>query len=485
MIRDTRLRSSQSLREPTAIAGKPSASAKTPSTAKAMDPLMKGTLVFFIGYLTLILVEYIGLANEIGALKAMRFSTLLSYTLALIALARYGFGTVAEHRQVKIIFALIAMTVLGMLHAVVRTYAYNSIQPFLDSFMFLTLSFLLVDRRTRIDMLAVVFVVVALVLYLRNGDKLGSAMRVGGFRAPYFMGDGNDFAWGLNVLLPIIAVLLLGKRNIVMRGIGLVGCAVCLLAIVETQSRGATLGLGAALLYYWLGVAKRKTLGAVGVALVVIVVMLVAPSQYFSRMESISDYEEDNSAQARLQAWGAAIRMATDRPWGVGAGNFSTAYGRIYRPSEDDSRMVWGNARWISAHSVYFKVLGEYGFGGVALLIWLIFANLRDNIRSRRLLLAAGDRAPVSDYWPVLLNMSIVAYAINGIFLGGFMYPHIFLLTGLTLGAKRLAARAPAELVVAPAAVGTQARVGPPARAGLRTALRGPAVRSRLSGGRV
>ena len=88
----------------------------------------------------------------------------------------------------------------------------------------------------------------------------------------------------------------------------------------------------------------------------------MAPSGYFGRMGTVADYEEDNSAQQRLQAWGAALRMALDHPLGVGAGNFNSAYGRRYNPStvgEGVSRVGWGNMRWISPHSIYFKPSGS------------------------------------------------------------------------------------------------------------------------------
>jgi probable O-glycosylation ligase (exosortase A-associated) len=407
----------------------------------------RGTSLLFLAYLTLIALEYIGLANEIGVLKAVRFTTVVSYALAVAVIARFGVGVIVLDRQPKFMLALFGLTLLSVFYAYVQMSAFNTVRPFIDAIIIFVITYLLVDRKSRIDMLAMVFAVVAVVLYVRNADKLGSSTRVGAFRAPYFLGDGNDFAWGMNVLLPVTAVLLVGGRSLLTRAVGIVGCIGCILGIVGTQSRGATLALGAALLYYCFGAARRKTLGVVTVAVVVVGVLTIAPSQYFTRMESIGDYDEDNSAQARLDAWGAAIRMAVQNPLGVGAGNFNSAYGRFYRP--DSSRAEWGQARWLSAHSVYFKVLGEYGFLGLSLLVAIIIVNFRDNVRSRRQLIAAGDRAPVSDYWPVLLNMSLLGYAVNGVFLGGVLYPHLFLITGLTLSAKRLAASATS----APAAV--------------------------------
>jgi probable O-glycosylation ligase (exosortase A-associated) len=412
------------------------------SAAAAIDSDAKGTFVLFAAYLVLIVVEYLGLANEFGALKATRFTTLLSYGLAAVVITRFGLSAILAHRETKLLVALILMTIASVFYAYVQKNAYDTIRPFIDALMLFVITYRLVDRRSRLDAFATVCVLVAVILFMRNADKLGSTVRAGGFRAAYFLGDGNDFAWGMNVLLPVIATLMLGRRRLVTRAVGLIGCAACVMAIVATQSRGATLGLGAGLLYYWLGVAKKKTLGAVVVVLAVVGVVLIAPSQYFSRIESIGQYEEDNSAQARLQVWGAATRMALGHPLGVGAGNFNSVYGRFYRPDPNNARVVWGNARWLSAHSVFFKVLGEYGFPGLLLLLGVLVTAFRDNVRSRRLLASAGDRTPISEYWPVLLNMSLVAYAVNGVFLGGFLYPHLFLIVGLTLSVKHLAARA-------------------------------------------
>ena len=70
-----------------------------------------------------------------------------------------------------------------------------------------------------------------------------------------------------------------------------------------------------------------------------------------------------HGALARLEAWGAAIKMSIDYPLGVGAGNFNSAFGRHYIDLSN-SRVGWGAQRWISAHRIYFKVLGEFGVLG-------------------------------------------------------------------------------------------------------------------------
>ena len=75
--------------------------------------------------------------------------------------------------------------------------------------------------------------------------------------------------------------------------------------------------------------------------------------------------------------------MALDYPLGVGAGNFPSSYGRHYRNFET-TRIGYGAGRWIAAHSIYFSVLGEYGFLGPIMLIWLIVACMKGNVASGR-----------------------------------------------------------------------------------------------------
>ena len=411
------------------VAPKP-ASSWNPGAAE-----IRGTRLIFLGYLALLTVEYTGLANQIPALKAMRFSTVMNYLLLLLIVPRIRFAEIAGSIQFRLLAGFLFLTALGLLHADVQTYVFTSLRPMAESIVFMLLTMYVLDRRSRLETFMLVLAAVAAVLVARNFHRLGASTRVGSFAAPYFMGDGNDFAWAMIVILPIALALVLVQRKTIPKLVGLGAAVACVLGIVGTQSRGATLGLAAAAMYGWWFVAKRRLLGAVAVVVLAIGVVVVAPAGYFSRMQTVAEYEEDNSAQARLQAWGAAIRMAVNRPLGVGAGNFNSAYGRYY--NDPNGRVGWGAARWISAHSIYFKVLGEYGFVGAAMLLWLIGASIRDNFVFRRLL-RTSQGAPLDEQWPAFLNMSIIGFAVAGAFLTGFNYPHLFLLSGLTLSIGRI-----------------------------------------------
>lgn len=400
--------------------------------------LLQGTGLYFFGYLLLHALEYGNLIGLAPFLKPLRIATLLAWGLTIAMLVRLGPAAVVRRRQGVLFVVLLAWVAASVVWAVVGSHVPSVFRYMLDYTGLFFVTTFLIDRASRVRQLAIVMALVILYTVAENLDALTSqaaAARLVRFAGSYFMGDGNDFAWAMVVLLPFPLYLVLGKNNILLRLVGCASVAAVVATVVLTQSRGGTLALSAALLYYWVFMAKRRALGAAVLVMLVLGAAAVAPSGYFNRMQTISSYEEDQSAQGRIRAWKAAIAMAIDYPLGVGAGNFSSAYGRYYR---DDDLTGFGAMRWISAHSVYFKTLGEYGLGGLIVLLTILWTNFHDNTRVARLIRAAPERYPIGEQWPGLVNLGLVGYAVAGTFLGGLTYPHVFLLSGLTLSCRRI-----------------------------------------------
>lgn len=391
--------------------------------------------ICFIALVAVLSIEYLGLAQQYSIIAATRLPTMLAYGLFIWALASGGSRFITESNEGKAHLSFLLFTCVGILWAVVRSMVPLQARYHLDYLGLFTMTAWLMTNRKRIDILSIAFVFIAIGLVTQNLTLLQSSVRVGVFKGGYFLGDGNDFAWGLNVMLPFVMNLMVGKRWFTTRLFGLAGFMAIVFGTVGTQSRGGTLAIGTALLLYWLTVSKRKALGAVLIVCVIIGAAFAAPSTYVSRMNSIGDYQDDSSSQGRLRAWGAAMKMAVDFPLGVGANNFSRAYGRYYIPEDTSGYKAF---RWISPHSVYFRVIGEYGYPGFALLLWLIWSIWRDN----RAVAAGMKKHPgmdfgIPDNWPLLLNVGLGAYCVGGIFLGGFAYPHLFMLSGLSVAARR------------------------------------------------
>jgi hypothetical protein len=453
----------------------PAGSPAVATAGSAVRPIAGFGAMIFVAFMLVQVIEYGALGIYIPGLKESRLTTLLSYGLMVLVLARFK-GEAFASPQAKLFGTFVVFTGLGITWAVVRSYVPLALRYHVDYFGLFLVSAFIVDSPRRAHILALAFAAVTVLLVAQNVGKMGQDIRYGAFAAAYFMGDGNDFGWGLIIMLPFSIYLTVGKRGFISRMIGLGGIVIGIGGIVGTESRGATLALAGSMLLFWATVSKRKLLFVGILAIGITAVVLLAPPAYFQRLNTLQNYEEDNSAQGRLRAWRAARQMALDYPLGVGANNFNSAYGRFYMPADTSG---WAANRWISTHSCYFKVLAEYGYPGLFLFLGVLFTTARDNVLSARRLRAAGDAAVFEPEWPLLLNVSLLGYSICALFLGGITYPHLYLIAGLSVATSRIssqAAAAPAPTLPAPTAGGSPVE---PARAAGRERVQPAALRPR------
>jgi O-antigen ligase len=416
----------------------PAASRPTPPAPSDISPrpaLPKNAPAFLL-YLALVGIEYSGIAGHYPILKVLRVPTLVLFLTFALVLKQYGSRIFSEYRETRLVAIWTAMTFLSIAWAVVRTHVVDSMSPALGNLIFCVAGAYLIDRRSRLMAMAWLLAAVQARLVLTNLDMLTRGERVGSFYGPYFASDGNEYAWTINMMGPIILLLFAASRNIVAKLVGLSVFALGLFAIVGTQSRGATLAVAPAALVYLLFVAKRKALGLASIAVLSVGVLAIAPGAYFSRMGTIAN-ADDSSATLRLQAWGAAMKMAIDFPLGAGAGNFNSAYGRYYIPENSPG---YAGRRWINTHSVYFKVLGEFGYLGLGIFLAAIYTLIRNLYLLRLRIRADPTRYDCPEALPGLVMMSMVAWAINGAFLSGFVYPHMFLILAVGVGGMRMCA---------------------------------------------
>ena len=412
---------------------------------------LDGTTPMFYLYLLVLVIEYLGLANDIPILRITRFSTITIYLLLALVLAKVGSEAFSRYRQNRLLGMFVLYTALTVPIAVVGSVALGALRTHIDYFALFLLTVYLVDRPSRVRGIAATGAFIVVFLVTRNYSLLESSARAFGMRTGYFLNDGNDFAWGMVVLMPWCIYLAITRQGLFYRALGAVGVLCSLIGIIGTQSRGGTLALAGAGFFYWMFQAKRKMLGVVVIAAGIAMVPILAPPGYFDRMQSIQNFDEDNSAQARIQAWRAATKMAVDFPLGVGANNFGSAYGRYYIPRGNDNTLTWGAGRWLSPHSVYFRLLGECGILGVVWVFVLLGGSFRDNMTSHRALAASSSTDMPSAAWPLMLNMSLIGYAVAGLFLGGIGYPHLYLISGLIVSATRQSQWAQAAPHTAPA----------------------------------
>ncbi|MBK6674409.1 MAG: O-antigen ligase family protein [Proteobacteria bacterium] len=220
---------------------------------------------------------------------------------------------------------MVFFVLASMSWATVTTYAYN---VFTLIFGYLILFFLIariITTRKRLRGLFLTLIVSHIFLIIYNPLVVTDPYVRHYITGATFLGDGNDFSLSLVILLPFSLELVMGAQKKSHKILYIVLLAILILAIIGTQSRGASLGMGTAFAYLWWR-SPRKGPALVALAIALFGVLLYAPDVYFSRMKTLSNPEQESSAEARLRAWKAGARMAQDHTWALVQATFPTTF---------------------------------------------------------------------------------------------------------------------------------------------------------------
>ncbi|WP_312438834.1 putative O-glycosylation ligase, exosortase A system-associated [Janthinobacterium sp.] len=264
--------------------------------------------------------------------------------------------------------------------------------------------------RTQRDIVRLIWVlVVSIGFYGIKGGiftiRSGGTERVWGPEAT-FIGDNNALALALIITIPLMYYL---QQNSDRRWIrhGLAGAMVLsALAALGSYSRGGLLAIAAMCLFMWFKSGKKVALGAL-LCLVGPLLLAFMPERWAERMDTINTYQQDSSAQGRINAWSMAWNLARDRFLG---GGFEVSDPGIFARYAPDPQAVH------AAHSIYFQALGEHGFVGLALYLALGWATWRTAAAIIRLSRGKPELA-----WALGLatmsQASMVGFAVGGAFL--------------------------------------------------------------------
>jgi probable O-glycosylation ligase (exosortase A-associated) len=219
--------------------------------------------------------------------------------------------------------------------------------------------------------------------------------------------DNNQLAVAMLMVLPL-AHYLRGQSLDKWVRLGLLaGMVLTVLAVIGTYSRGALVGLAALGFLGLLRMKRRLTYIAVAAVLIAFTVHFM-PDKYFERMQtmnSVESVQSDESVHGRLVAWQVAYYAAKDRfPFGAGFyGPQLAGFYHAYFPTERNH----------AAHSIYFQVLGEHGFIGLAIYLMLIAASLVKASRIIRMARRIADKRWIAELG-VALQASLVVFCVSG-----------------------------------------------------------------------
>lgn len=268
----------------------------------------------------------------------------------------------------------------------------------------------------------------------------GGGHKIEGFYG-HVLGDRNELSLAFVITLPICAYLLgeYGKQSRLVR-FGLLGVMGLLVtAIIGTQSRGgfiAMLGLGC----YFFMKSERKVLLSILVLMLGGVLSYLVTDEWSSRMNSINDAGDDASFMGRVVAWKLSFILATRHPFFGGGFKALETFGIWKSLAQDFFSFPFfytgvalpDEAKPHAAHSVYFQVLGDHGFLGLA--IYLAFLA-RAFVGARRI--AREARKHLELHWMaslgVMLQLCIFAFCLGGAALSFAYFDLMFALYGLVL----------------------------------------------------
>jgi probable O-glycosylation ligase (exosortase A-associated) len=389
-------------------------------------------LLFSVGAIACLKRPYYGalLWVWIGLMNPHRLSWSYAYSLPLaqIAVVVTLLSMVLHPREIRWpgggpLYMLILLTLwMG-----VTTLAAILLEPSIERYLFIlkvifmTLVIGLVVQ-TREEIVGLIWVIVASMSFYGIKGGIFTVLSGGGDRVwgpPDSVIEGNnELAVALVMIVPLLfhlsrhldiglpAYLASEPRKQMIRVALIVAMVLCGIAALGSQSRGALLAVTAMLMSMWWR-SDRKVPILAAMVLVIPIVLSMLPDSWYSRMGTIGAYEEDASAMGRINAWTMAYNIAKDRITGAG---FATAAPEIYAQYAPNPSFV------IVAHSIYFQVLGEHGFVGLAiyLTMWLMTYLMAGRV-ARQASTAAGLE------WAAALagmvKVSLLGFAVGGAFL--------------------------------------------------------------------
>jgi putative inorganic carbon (HCO3(-)) transporter len=136
---------------------------------------------------------------------------------------------------------------------------------------------------------------------------------------------------------------------------------------IGTYERSALIGIVVLGAYMWMRSQHKFAFGLVA-AIVGLLIVYTTSSAWNSRVSTIADYSQENSALTRILVWKWTLDFSTTHPLGGGFQAFLVNHIEFPATETLPSMTQFGRA----FHSIYFEMLGEHGYPGIVLLFLLI-----------------------------------------------------------------------------------------------------------------
>ena len=336
-----------------------------------------------------------------------------SMVVGLVTIAAFLFSKEKKEmvwtRETGLLLIFVGWMLITTLFALYPQFAWEQWDKVWKIQLMIFLTVLLINDRYKLHWLVWV-IALSLGFYGIKGGIFtivnGGVFRVQGPGGTFIAGN-NEMALALVMVIPLIRYLhLQAKRQWLRTGLA-TAMVLTGVAAIGSQSRGGLVALVAMGVFLWLK-SRNKIVTGFYMVIAVAIMASVMPQEWYDRMNTIKNYQEDASALGRINAWHTAFNVAKDRITGGGFEMFQWSTFRQYAPDPD---------RVHDVHSIYFEQLGEQGFIGLGIFILL---GLFTWLRAQQVIKTCKndpERKWAADL-AAMIQVSFVGYAAGGAFLG-------------------------------------------------------------------
>ena len=303
------------------------------------------------------------------------------------------------------------------------------------------LTLMLITDRQRMDQLLWV-IVLSIGFYSVKGGVFtlltGGSSRV--FGPPGGMiQENNALALATLMIIPLMHYLRQQSKRPHIRLLLAVMMLLSTVSVFGSQSRGAIVAGSMLVLFFWFK-SRRKVVTALAMVALIPPLVMFMPESWHERIDTVwsdrtadvSDIESmrvrggdtklsppiasrdhlgywpnDFSALGRVNAWNYAINVANSRLTGAGFESWTPDMFFRYAPIVEEFQ---------GGHSIYFSVLADHGWPGLAMFVAIMLMAWRYASKTRKVAEAKEHLKWVSDLMP-MIQLGLVAYWVAGAFL--------------------------------------------------------------------